>query len=221
MQVRKKTSSLYAHALINNYYINSAYRLVGGSSQIADALATEIQNYGGSIFTEREVDQFVFENDKLTGVKTTNGEVFIAKNIISNIHPTKTLQKIEETQVRKSYRNRISNIQNTISVFGLHLKMRPGSFPYLPYNYYHYTVDDVWPVSNYSKDNWPNFYYLYTPATNNNDSHSECVSIYAYMQFEEIKQWAKYPSIARGTEYKEWKTQKANTLIESVEQTIS
>ena len=209
----KNSSSLYTHALINNYYINSAYRLIGGSSQVADLLADKIRSYGGEIFTRQEVAKFVFDDEALTGVKTKEGQEFTAGKIISNMHPAVTLDMMDVGRIRKSYRNRISNIKNTISVFGLHLKMKPGTFPYLAYNYHYFRQKDVWAVTNYDQKTWPDFYYLYTQPNDNDNGFADSLSLYAYMKFEEVEKWASLPINERGEEYTNWKKQKTEKLI--------
>jgi len=202
----KNTTPLYMHALINNYYIRSAYRLVGGSGQIADLLAQNIIDQGGKILTQKTVDKFIFNNDKLVGVKTTENEEFLANRLISNVHPAVTLNMIEEGKVRRSFRNRLTEIPNTISAFGLHLRLKPGIFPLLNYNYYHYANDDIWVVSGYNSKNWPDFFYMYTPANAEDKAYSDCVSIYTYMNYDEVKKWEHLPIHNRGEEYEQWKS---------------
>jgi len=209
----KKTSPLYTHALINNYYVQSAYKFVGGSGQIAGLLSQNIQEQGGEIHTNTEVTRYVFDDDKLSGVKLKDGTVIHGERIISNVHPAKTMEMIPEGRIRKSFRSRLTTIPYTISVFGLHLKLKPKTFPSMNYNYHWYKNDDVWAVSSYNPGSWPGYYFLYTPATTHDDCYTNCVSIYAYMKYEEVKQWEAWPSGRRGTVYKEWKQKKAEKLI--------
>jgi len=209
----KKTSPLYSHALINNYYIQSAYKLIGGSGQIAGLLAQNIREQGGEIHTNTEVNRFVFDNDRLTGVKLIDGTVIHGERIISDVHPAITMEMIPSGKIRKSFRSRLMAIPNTISVFGLHLKLKPKTFPYMNYNYHWYKNDDVWAVSSYKARTWPGYYYLYTPATTRNDYYANCLSIYTYMKYEEVKQWEGLPAGRRGMVYKEWKRKKAEKLI--------
>lgn len=209
----KNTTPLYTHALINNYYIKSAYRIIGGSNSIAELLAKNIADQGGEIYNQKKVVDFIFKDKTLTGVKTSDGESFMADNFISNVHPAVTLEMIDQDKIRRSYRNRISNIPNTISVFGLHLRLKPGIFPLLNYNYYHFTNNDVWAVTNYDPKKWPEFFYLYTPVKNEESQYTECVSLYAYMRFDEVEQWAHLPISNRGEAYESWKQEKAEKLI--------
>jgi len=209
----KSSSPLYSHALINNYYIQSAYRIIGGSNMVADLLTQNIIEEGGEIHTQKKVSEFIFSDKHLVGVKTIENEEFVAENFISNVHPATTLQMIGEGKIRKSYRNRISGIPNTISVFGLHLRLKPGVFPLLNHNYYHYEREDVWAVSAYNQKKWPEFFYLYTPVKDEESSFTDCVSIYAYMHFDEVKKWANLPGKNRNEEYNSWKAEKAEKLI--------
>lgn len=210
----KNTSSLYTHALINNYYIQSAWRLKGGSGQIADLLAANIKKNAGEVFTEKEVTGFVFKDDELCGVDLKNGETIFGRKIISNIHPALTVKMIPEGKIRKSFRNRLTDLNNTISVFGLHLSLKPGKVPYLKHNLHFYKNNDVWPVSTYKTDRWPAYFYLYTPAGEEDSVFTQSLSIYTYMSFAEVKPWADSLRSERGNTYQEWKQEKATLLIE-------
>ncbi len=208
----RETSSLYTHALINNYYIQSAYRLLGGSEQIATQLAGNIKSQGGEIHTRRKVSKLIFQSNELTGVETHEGERYEGKQIISNIHPAVTLEMVPEGKIRKSFRTRIASIPQTISVFGLHLRLKPGKIPYLDHNIYCYANDDVWPVTTYKKDEWPSSFYLYTPADENQGIFADAMSIYTYMSFDEVRKWSKGQK--RGEDYQAWKRSKAEKLIQ-------
>jgi all-trans-retinol 13,14-reductase len=210
----KNSSSLYTHALINNYYIQSAWRLRGGSAQIAELLSRNISQNGGKVFTEKEVSKLVFTEDKLCGVELKSGETIFGKKIISNIHPALTVNMIPEGKVRKSFRNRLSTLPNTISVFGLHLRLKPGKVPYLNHNLHFYRNKDVWPVTSYSKDKWPGYFYLYTPAGEDDGVFTDSLSIYSYMNFDEVANWAGVSKAERGNVYQEWKEKKASLLID-------
>lgn len=217
----KNTSSVYTHALINNYYIQSAWRLKGGSGQIADLLSANIKKNGGDVFTEKEVSGFVFKDDKLCGVELKNGENVFAEKVISNIHPALTVKMIPDGMVRKSFRNRLTALSNTISVFGLHLRLKPGKVPYLNHNLHFYKNKNVWPVSGYNEEKWPAFYYLNTPAPENESEFTNCISIYSYMHFGELEKWASLQRNERGEDYYAWKMQKANLLIEEASKQLT
>ena len=59
----KEKSPFYIHALINNHFISSSYRIVGSSDQIAHKLADEIIRRGGEVLTKKEVVNLVINNN--------------------------------------------------------------------------------------------------------------------------------------------------------------
>lgn len=212
----RNNTSLYTHALITNYYIQSAYRLIGGSAQIADLLAKNIKEAGGEIVTEAEVDELIFKDKDLIGAGTKNYGQFFADKIISNIHPAVTLSLIPKGKIRKSFSSRISALPNTISVFGLHMRLKPSSIPYLNHNIHYYSNNDVWPVTSYKTDKWPAYFYMYFPAKEGGNEYADSVSIYSYMHFDEVRKWADKKD--RGEDYKIWKNKKAEELIDLASQ---
>lgn len=208
---------LYVHALINNYYIESAYRLVDGSGQIADMLAEGITSNGGSVVRRKEVAKFIFDEDNLVAVETNKGEIFYADNFITNIHPSIALDMIEPGKIRKAYRNRINGLKNTISTFGLYITLKENSFPYLNYNYHFYDSDNVWGVDYYSSENWPQGYMMFTPASSKTETFADCISVITYMDYEEMRQWENTTIEKRGGDYLKMKEEKANRLLDLVE----
>jgi len=212
----KNKTPFYTHALINKYYIDSAYKLIDGSYQIATSLAGNIIDSGGDVFNREKVSEFVSKNGKIIAVKTEQGKTVFGKQFISNIHPAYTISMLDDTLLRKTYKQRIANLDNTISALTLHLKLKENSFPYLNYNYHYYKQNDVWYPSYYSEKNWPEFYYLFVPAISGSDTFANCISIHTYMKFAEVEKWKDLPIRQRGYEYEDWKAAKAEKLIQLV-----
>ena len=211
-----KNTPLYVHALINNYFINSAYRFVGGSNQVSNLLEKQIINNGGTIITGFEARMLIFRGQKLEAVESKTGERFYAKSIISNIHPSQTLKMLENGRIRKSYATRIHSLENTISSFTLHVKLREKTFTYRNANYLYYKRDNVWSIDYYNEKSWPESYFFYIPAQSENMTYANCVSILTYMKFDEVRQWADTREGNRGDDYEEWKNNKAKKLLSLV-----
>ena len=212
----KDKTPFYTHALINKYYINSAYKLIGGSYQIAISLAENIMNAGGKIYNNEKVNEFISKGKQIIGVKTEQGNTFFGKSFISNIHPAITIGMLEDKLLRKSFRQRILNLKNTISTFSLHLRLKKNTFKYLNYNYHYYKRNDVWYPSSYSEKDWPEFYYLFVPVMSDSKEFANCLSIHTYMKFKEVEEWKDLPLRQRGEKYENWKSLKADKLIELV-----
>lgn len=210
------SAPFYLHALINNYFIQSAYKLIGGSDQIARHLGENIRSMGGEIFTNKAATAFIVQNDQIMGVETQDGDRLFGQSFISNIHPSQTLDLLDKRIIRKSYYNRIKSIKNTISSFSLHLKMKDNSFPYLNHNYQYFKGKGVWKASSYSEGSWPDFYFLTTQPVTPNDRFSSAITVLTYMKFEEVSRWKDLPTDERGQEYTDWKNQKAEQLIDLV-----
>src|SRR5690554_1128409 len=76
---------LYVHALSVNSYIQSSWRCINGGSQISKLLVRQLRKFGGEIFKHQEVNEFIYDEDQLIGVKTKKDKVYYGKQFISNI----------------------------------------------------------------------------------------------------------------------------------------
>ena len=217
--VKDKTPT-YIHALITNFYIQSAYRIIGGSDQIAKSLAKSIQSFGGEILTNAEVEKFICNEERATGVKLTNGEVIEAKNFISNIHPQITISKIDSSLIRKAYRMRINSLQNTISNFTVYITFKPNATPYLNYNYYYYKNGDVWAGNDYNPDTWPEQFLFMHQCKEANQQLAESAELIGYMRYDEVAQWAGTQVGRRGEAYEQFKKLKAERMLQELERSF-
>ena len=213
---------LYSHALTINTYIDSAWRCVDGGSQICKILTKGIRSFGGEILKYKDVKKFIFENGTLTKAETAEGEQFEGKYFISNIHPNLTLDMLGDHKMRKSYISRIRSLKNTISCFNVHLVFKENTFPYLNYNYYHYREQDkVWSYNNYSLEDYPHSYMLFTPASSKSDKYADSVTMMVYMNYDEVEKWqSTFNTVAknneRGDGYEEFKQMKAEMCIDEL-----
>lgn len=215
---------LYVHALVVNSYIQSAWKCVDGGAQISNLLAKSIKENGGEIYNYTEVKKFVLDTKGVCAVETTDGRRFEAKNYISNIHPAQTMDMIEEGYLRKAYRQRIMNLDNSISVFTVHIVFKPGTFEYLNHNYYHYRrPEDVWSCIYYTEESWPENYVVFVPASSKSGQYADSMNVMAYMRYEEVAEWAHTQHIIprqrtdRGERYEEFKVARAEKLLDEVE----
>jgi all-trans-retinol 13,14-reductase len=208
---------LYVHALVNNSFIESSWRVVKGSSQIADVLSAAIIKNGGTILKNSRVEEFVFENKELTAVKLTNGEQYKALNFISSIHPAQTLRMIDEPHLRKAYRQRIMNLKNTTSNFTLYVVFKEDSFPYLNHNEYFYKKDNVWLTPENTGKEWPYNFLLITPASVRGQKYADCATIMAYMNINDVREWENTTVGKRGDDYLQFKNEKTEQLLDLVE----
>lgn len=217
--VKDKTPT-YIHALINNFYIQSAYRIVDGSDAIADSLAKSIQSFGGSIIKNAEIEEFVCNDEKVTEVLLKNGKHIRADYFISNIHPQATIDKVNSKLIRKAYRDRINSLENTISNFTVFIKFKENSTEYLNYNFYYYDNDDIWSFNNYDAEKWPQNYLYMHQCAKNQSKYAKSAQVIAYMNYDEVKRWENTTIGKRGADYEDFKKEKAEKLLNKLEESF-
>lgn len=212
----KDTTPYYVHALILNSYIQSAYRFLGGALQLADLLSEELERNGGVIHRSTEVNQIVFNDRKVEKLICKSGEVIYANQFISNLHPTAAIKMIPREKLRKSFRHRLENLENTYSVFSLYLVFKPNRFRNENSNLYYYSHDDVWNVA-YGNKEWPKSYMAYTQTENENQEYADGLTILTPMMFEDVKQWEHTKHKERPQEYLDFKAEKQERLLNLLE----
>ena len=206
----------YIHALINNFYINSAWRIYDGGAQIASLIQQKIIENGGEVVTKKEVVKFVSNNDEIDHVLLSDNSKIFGKYFISNIHPAKTLSMVEGSSLRKAYINRIKNLENTIGMFIVYADLKENTFPYLNYNVYYFNSDDVWGTRSYESKKWPDGFMMYTPLRKNQGKSASNAIIITYMKYSELSKWENTWIEKRGDDYLEFKKNKAEKLINQV-----
>jgi len=216
----KGRTPIYIHALINNFFIQSAFRIIGGSDSIAHSLAKSIQSFGGTIMTHAEVVKIDCNAEKAISVHLSTGEVIEADSFISNMHPHATLDKIDSPLIRKFYRTRISELENSISNFTVYIKFKENATPYLNYNYYFYEHEDVWKNQFYDAKKWPESYLYIHQCVEDKALFADSAKLIAYMRYEEVKKWEATRVGNRGNDYLEFKEEKACKLLQKLEQSF-
>lgn len=221
---KENKTPFYVHSLSIHSYIESAWRCVGGGSQISKLLIKEIRNLGGTVLKHKKVVSISANQEgEIEFVQTSDGIIYKGKKFISNIDPKKTLELVENYSLRKSYRKRIYESEDTISSFSLYISLKPESFPYLKHNYYHFKDESkVWSSINYEEKNWPESYMVSFSAKAENNGFSDGISVLTYMRYEEVEKWKDtFNTVAekdeRGKEYEKFKAEKTEALLKELE----
>ena len=202
-------------SLINHSFISGAYRIIGGSDQIAHFLVKAINRQGGTIITGSEVCGIEQFQQKFS-IRTISGDVFLSTLIVSDIHPAATLSMMPPEMVRPAYQKRIASLENTTSSFILYLSVKPKSFPYLNYNYYYHSNQDPWVESGIKGPHWPGMFLLSTACHDPGQEFAETVTILTYMSYDEVAYWKDTLQGHRGSAYLDFKNEKAEKLLQLV-----
>ncbi len=221
MELNPQKLPLYIFAQINNSFIQSAWRLNGGGSLIADALATKIRERGGVVLTKAKVTHLIEENGKIAAVEVNNEERISATYFISGIHPARTLELITESkQIRRIYRKRISGLPNTYGMFTANISLKESAVPYLNRNQYIYKTNDVWSYSHYEAGKKASCVLVSYRVPEQEDEYARNLDILTPMHWAEVEKWHDTFIGKRGDEYEDLKLQKASECIELASQYI-
>lgn len=214
----QQVSTFYHHAMINNSYIQGAYRFVDGSQQVADALIEEIRKNGGTVRCNAEVTRLCVEDKVVNAVEVNGEESISAKYVISSLHPAVLTSLLEKTSlIRKAYISRMQSLSNSYGFFSVYLVQKHRTTPYLNHNIYIHGKEDVWYASLHKEDTSINTCMISMQACSGSSGFTDVIYLLSPMYFSEISHWADTHVERRGEEYKAFKARKAEELIRFVE----
>jgi all-trans-retinol 13,14-reductase len=212
----KEKVNMYILGMIYYTFIESAWRFVDGSSQLAESLAGIIISNGGEIMTGNKATRFKLDgNNRIISLKTSQEQEISGKNFISDIHPVLTLELLPSESLRKIYISRIKSLENSKGMITLYIILKPGIFPYLNYNYTCGLSENMW-LSSENVESWPHSYWLETPASSISGSYARAVTILSPVNFEVFRKWENTATENRGSEYEDLKTRLAEKLLNEV-----
>lgn len=204
----------YIQAHINNFYLQSAYRIVGGSDRVAISLANSIKRMGGQIITNAEVAELVCNSQKMTHVRLKDGSTIEGQYFISNVHPQVTLEMIHSPMIRPVYRRRINEIENTISNFTLYMIFKKNRVKYQNYNFYYFDNKYIVGEKKYNPEDFPSsFLYIHQATKAQGEKFATSGEVTTYMNYDEVRRWADSTIGRRGADYEEFKQQHAEKII--------
>lgn len=205
------------HAFIFDFYNKSAFRVVGGSDCIAQALRRNLEKYGGQVHTLKRVTKVICDDEKVTGVEV-NGEDFIpADYVISAIHPARLIEMTPTPLLRPAFRKRMTTMPNTVGCFSLYVKFKPGTIPYSNTNHFAYKGLSPWNCDDYTEETWPKGYLYMHQCPHADMKWAETASVISYMKFDEVATWRGTRIGRRSEAYEALKEEKCRILINAVE----
>lgn len=205
----EQTTPAYIHALLSTLHINGTYQFVGESQQLADALEKVIENAGGQVVANEEVVKIAVENRQVLGVFTKNGKCYQAENYISDVHPDMLLRIIDDGAFPTAFKNRVSEIPETVSSFKVFVKFKEGAFPYL--NHAHF-------LHAQQESTWPRELMFVTPPQENQGDFAQTMVIISSMEFGQVMRWENTRTSHRGEAYESWKQAMTDKVLVRMKQ---
>ena len=211
LQLERERLPLYIFAQISNSFIQSAWRLKGGGSLIAEHLASSVRAMGGIVRTKAEVTELIEKEGNIAEV-VINGEEHIPCDwVISDAHPAVTLGLVKESHVlRGIYRRRISGLQNSIGMFTVNIRLKPNTLLYQNKNLYIHTADaDLWNVRTDRVTS--ELVHFYPPE--NGGVYAQAIDLLTPLRKEDLPQCQSDMPGHRGAEYEQFKQDKVAECI--------
>lgn len=211
MELNAPTLPLYPFAQINNSYIQSAWRLLGGGQQIADHLVSDIEQMGGIVRTSAAVSK-IEENGQVRGVWVNGDEFIEADYVICDIHPQEAMRLMAECpSIRNIYRRRMLALADTIGIFTANIRLKPNVLPYENKNIFVHREDaDLWNIRTGRTESVMVSFYPDQAA----------IDLLCPMHWSEVSQWADKPAGHRGEDYVAFKQHKTEECLALVEQRL-
>lgn len=212
----EKNTSLYVFSTIMNSNIESSYRFVDGSQQVADLLIESIRSHGGEIRNKAEVTHLITNGEMVTHAEINGKELIESNHFISAIHPAGTLEILEKTKnLRKAYLSRINSLTNSFGFYTLSIILKDNTFPYLNSNQYYYDDNSPWIDSNYAERGIKKVLFC-TPASSHSEKYAKVAQILEPMYWHEVEKWKETSLSSREVDYIAFKEKRAKALIEYV-----
>jgi all-trans-retinol 13,14-reductase len=213
----KDKTPFATHAFIMDFYNQSAYRIVGGSDQVAASLVKTISRYGGRVLTRSKATKIVCDDTHATGVEINGSEWLEADIVISDAHPMRTLELLDTNLIRPAFRKRINAIPQTVGGFSVYLHFKENTVPYLNSNFYGYLQGTPWDCEHYDEVSWPKGYLYMHLCHEPQPQFAKTGVILSYMQMADVERWKGTKVGHRGEDYEAFKHEKAERLLDALE----
>ena len=213
----KDKTPFATHAFVMDFYNQSAYRIVGGSDQVAASLVKTIGRYGGRVLTRSKATKIICDDTHATGVEV-NGSAFVEADIvISDAHPMRTLELLDTNLIRPAFRKRINAIPQTVGGFSVYLRFKENTVPYLNSNFYSYLQGTPWDCERYDEVSWPKGYLYMHLCHEPQPQFAKTGVVISYMQMADVERWKGTKVGHRGEDYEAFKHEKAERLLAALE----
>ena len=217
------TTPFYVFALIVNSYVEGAYRMVNGSSQISKFLSGIIHEQGGSIQKYAEVHSIVMNEGRVETIHFGNGGKLNTGQCIAGIHPERLLDMIPAGHLRSTFGERIRSLKNGNSFISVYFSIKPNVLPYFNHNIYVLKdTEAAWNADPVYDESWPKSVLISTGCEEKNQQFCNTVNVLAYCDYELFRQWEdSFNTTAeqsfRGSDYELLKEELIEKMIKKVE----
>ena len=223
---RPSKASFAMHALITASYLESgAWYPAGGGAAFADHILPTIIKAGGEARANTRVATLLFDNDRVVGVRTAEGEDIRANAVISDIGARETVNKLLPPECgHQDWIDEIRALPHSVAHFSLFLGFEGDieSAGATRSNHWIYPTGKVDVVWSDAPDNPPqgmfvSFASLKDAAHDPGPSQKYAGEIVAWADWSVVEKWADLKPGARGEDYRSFKAKVEQVLFAQFE----
>lgn len=120
-----RLSGFFYAVATGGFLKNGSYYIKQRSQNLSNALADIIKENGGKVMLERSVQQIIMKDGRASGVRTSEGEVYPARIVVSNANAPDTFGKfLSSNKDASRYLKELSKYQSSISSFVVWLGLK-------------------------------------------------------------------------------------------------
>ena len=209
MELKRDTLPLFTYVHGNAPFIQSSWRLKGDGNMIVRTLIDNFTSQGGELKCDSEVQELVEEEGLIKKAVCRDDKVYEARYFISDAHPSVTLSLVKNSSLlKKVYRRRIDNLENTNGMVTAQLLLKPETVPYFNYNEFLYDGLEAWDGRGYM---------VSCRVPEDGSAYARQIDILTPMNIKECATWLDTYPMHRGEDYLQFKAQKAQQCISVAE----
>ncbi|MGH1361823.1 MAG: phytoene desaturase family protein [Burkholderiaceae bacterium] len=220
---RPSRASFAMHALISGSYLEcGAWYPVGGAGVIAKQILPTISANGGEARAGTCVDKLLLEDQKVVGVRTTEGEEIRAEVVLSSIGARETVTRLlPEGSGHDDWINEVLSLSSSIAHFSLFLGFEGDvqAAGATKSNHWLYPTGEVDALWGQAPDGAPpgmfvSFASLKDPDHNPGPAKKHHGEVIAWTDWSTVAQWADTEPDRRGEDYQDFKRRVEDALFE-------
>lgn len=221
-------SAFGMHAMVAQHYLGGASFPVGGAWRIAASIVPGIEQAGGAVVVDAEVESILVRDNRAIGVRLSNGHEVLAGQVISDTGVRTTVNRLLPRDVadRHGLLDRVNRLRPSVAHVGLYLGLT-GTAEDLGLS-----STNLWLYRDYDHDasldrflaepttdlalNYVSFPSAKDPSWQQRYPGKSTIDVISLAPHEWFERWAHMPWRKRGSEYEEFKASFAERMLADV-----
>lgn len=222
-------SAFVIQAMIAAHYFGGGYYPVGGAGVIAASVEKILQQHGGAILLNHQVEEILVEQGRAVGVRVkeiigqrVTEKTIYAPVVFSDAGAWNTYFKLLPAALAPPFREELAAMRNGVSCVTLYLGFKddPRKLGFRGENYWiydGYDHDAIYAARNELLNGKVGAAYLSFPSLKDPGAHAPTGEIITFCDYDLFAKWKDAPWKNRGADYDELKARIAEALLAKVE----